>query len=658
MKKGAILFGVLFLIMTFSMVGILASEESEKVDKAFACLEEKIDDKECSTLSIEEKIFSLLSTGKCKTELLEDSEKNSEGDAICWSSSAGSTCNSEMTSKAALALERVGVDTELIVEWLWEQKGISTDLRWYLEIDSNRPLLCSIGYEAGSGYEEHEFEIDIDKKIDSNAGSCLIRTNSDFWFSINEDCYESEFQISCNESFISTLLYREKDSQTYHISDNVHSSSGGITIEKIDSFCLLGIGENCDYLGTLWGAFVLNHLEENVSSFFPYLITSVQSNQKHLPESFLYILMNRLEYKTSLLNKQILNKYWQVSGGRGRYYDTALALLPFQGESLTQKDNTKTWLFNVQQENGCWDNNNIVTNGFLLYSIWTEDTTIDPLPGDTLCSEIPGYECVNDSSECSGTIKNQFLCSGSNVCCDPSGGNGGNDCEENGYTCGSLASCTGDILTGYDCPGVKKCCDSKQEEETCSELNGDICSNNEYCSGGIELLTDDLIYGEICCVEGTCKVSGSGLDCETNLGVCAPSCESGYEESSNYDCTSSLDVCCVESRVDPNGGGSYWWIWVLLLLVILTAVAILYKDKIKIFIQKMKSRKRGGPRGSLPPRGMPPRFPPSYNRTTRIGPPVQRKIPPRPALPMRAPIRKKSPKELEDVLKKLKEIGK
>ncbi len=659
MGKEGILVAVLFLISVFAVAGVFASVESDNVQKAYTCLNKKIDAANCSKMNNEEKIFSLLSVGKCKTELLASSKNGT-----CW---PDPDCNLETTSKAIIALNKVGVNTSLPVEWVLSKKGLSKDLNWYLEVDSNRAISCSAGYRvdpnSSASYGDYEFNIGENKIINQSAGPCLERANSNFWFAISPNCYESEFQISCNESFVSTLLYQEKSSGTYHVSENVHSSYKGVTLEKINSYCFLS-GESCDYLGTSWAATALDYLGKNVSSFFPYLTTLSTNYQSAFPEVFLYFLTGRLEYKTSILNKQVLNTYFWVRGGIGKYYDTALALLPFQNKDFTEKDNAKKWLFNIQQDDGCWDKGNIVTNGFLLFSIWPKGVGSGGNGGDgeTLCSDV-GYTCVNDSSQCSsGTVKQQYLCeTSSEICCDnSSSGEGGNDCESAGYTCALTSSCQGAPLYQYnDCPGVQRCCETLKEQKTCEDINGTVCSSNEVCSGGNSLYTAGLGTGEECCVgSGTCEEVKSPVStCEDNLGYCSSSCSSGDVETTDYTCDNSANVCCMPSE-NPPESGSYWWIWVLFFLVVLVVVGIMYRNKLREFIQKLKAKKgSSNGRGVVGRGGIPPRFPPGYSRNPRIGAPAIRKMIPS-QTPQRFIPRKKSSKELDEILRKLKEIGK
>ena len=101
----------------------------------------------------------------------------------------------------------------------------------------------------------------------------------------------------------------------------------------------------------------------------------------------------------------------------------------------------------------------------------------------------------------------------------------------------------------------------------------------------------------------------------------------------------------------------------LFAFVILVVVGILYRDKLKEFIDKRRARRGGRSSGRMGPsgRGPPPRFPPSYQRSPQMGSPLPRKVipssEPRPSR-IHRPAPRKSPKELDEVLKKLKEIGK
>jgi hypothetical protein len=278
----------------------------------------------------------------------------------------------------------------------------------------------------------------------------------------------------------------------------------------------------------------------------------------------------------------------------------------------------------IQQTDGCWAGGNIADNGFLLYSIWPEIG-----PGE-------GGGIIDDDNDT----------------------NYDNDCEGSGYFCMSSRKCTGNILEGYDTCGFPLvCCSEEYIEPTCEGgLEGTICSSGEYCTGREEYVAG-LNIGESCCVGGNCEeqqIPDDGENtCIDNGGVCETySCSEGYLKSDIYSCTGN-DTCCMKEE----GGMSYWWIWVLFVLIILVVIAIIYREKLKDLYYEWKAKhgknsQKGGQQPKKP--GYPPS--PGYNRMpTR--PPMQRKmIPPQQRRPIRRP--QKNPRELDDVLKKLKDMGK
>lgn len=690
MKKGAAIFAILFIVSAVVLISVFAaaSSETEGVQKAYQCVNNVIQSKTCNGLSTQEKIFSLASVGKCKPELYNDSFNDT-----CWPKGK---CTPEMTAKAVVALKSVGANVDKPVKWLQSQKDVSPDLNWYLEVDSNRPVSCTVGYEdptakGSNTYNQYPFKIGGDKLINQNAGNCLELSNGGYWYQINPACYKTSFEISCNESFISTLLFQEAGSSTYHVSGNPQGASeGGKTLEKTDSYCLLNSRKVCDYLGTLWGSAALKIAGENITDYLPYLITSrsLAENEKYLPNSFLYLLTNNLQYKSDLLYKQSMDGFWKIPGGVGKFYDTALALLPFQGQDLPQKNDAKTALFkeNVQGADGCWDNGNLVSTEFLIYSIWPRGISNggggNGGVNNSLCTTYSdyGFSCVNSTSQCSGTTHPEYECDsdGTQICCEPSNENGGGGtqqtCETAGYNCISSSQC--DTLSresSFDstCPPFTICCSAQPQTVTCSDEGGQICSSDEHCSGGNTLSTDDLQIGEKCCIEpGTCEkkvveTPSNKMDCENNLGYCNSdsSCGPGFEATTNYTCPTSTDICCIQSNNSSHHGGSYWWLWVLFALVILTTLGIIYREKLREYLERWKAKKGGkgsGHGGSTNgPRGPPPRFPPRYSRATRLSPgPPRRIIPQQRPSQQRFVPKKKSPKELDEVLKKLKEIGK
>ncbi len=603
MKKEVVLFTIfLFLLVMPFITG--ANETS--LDDAYTCLSDQIEEKSCEKLSLGENIFSLLALKKCENTLLEKSN-----DGKCWPQD---NCDLKTTSQALLALDKAGADTSEIENWILSKNSSATDIEWYLQVDSSGASSCSITFDEGS----RTFSINEDKTISAPPlGNCLSLSSNSYWLKINPSCFGISFEVSCDEDFSTSLLFKEKTSSTIHVTKTTsQGSAGGVTEEKVNSFCFKE-GASCNYEANLWATMVMDYLGYDMSDYLPYLITLADNsaNEQHLPDAFLYQLTEDQEFKTDLLLKQKAQKYWQESSNRN--YDTAVALFPFQYESLQEKQNTIDWVISLQDNNGCLSSLNIRDTAFLLSSIYPK-TFASSTGGDTTM-----------------------------------------DCEDSGYYCMSPITCSnalGNELVNYDCFGSNICCDSPEPSQTCEELGGEKCSSNQICSGGYEDYdANDISLSEICCVGGSCVESTPTQEdtCAPEGGSCRDLCESGEEIDYNYACSDASQWCCMESK----GGGSYWWIWVLLVLIVLTILAIIFKDKLKPIYMKIKSkftkgdgpsRRRGPRRPGMPPMGM----------TRRPRPQPRRPVPQRRPPSQQSRGAQKPQGEIDDVLKKLKEMGK
>ena len=149
MKKGAILFGILFLVLTIGVNSILAEEinENDQVILAYDCLRDAVENTGCDTLSIGEKIFALLSVKDCKSELLESADLNGDDEVECWPEGR---CDIKTTAQAILALHEDGINTDVAQEWLLDQRMVPDELVWYLEIDSAFQTTCTITYRGST----------------------------------------------------------------------------------------------------------------------------------------------------------------------------------------------------------------------------------------------------------------------------------------------------------------------------------------------------------------------------------------------------------------------------------------------------------------------------------------------------------------------------
>jgi len=598
MKKGVLL---IFLSLLVLSVFFVSAETNSTSERAYTCLENKVSENGCSSLSTEEKIFSLLAIGKCKTELSSDSSASE-----CWPSPS-SSCKVKTTAQAVLALKGVGADTTKPEAWLLSKVIEFQDIDWFLQVESSNSTDC----EATYGGSSHSFSINEDKTIAGSAGSCLS-VYSDYWLQISSSCYDEEFQISCDESFLTSLLYKKPSSSTVYVSEKTNSAAaGGTTTEKVNALCFKE-GSTCSYEGTLWAALVLKASGKDVSAYIPYLVAFSDENLKYLPESFLYSLTDN--FKTDLLASQQESKWWSASGDK--YYDTAVALLPFQNEDLTEKTNSQAWLESVQGTDGCWQGN-IRNTAFLLYSLWprTFSTTDD----------------------------------------------GTDDCADSNYFCMSSTSCSdinGSVLSAYGgCFGVGTICCSKEKPlESCSDQAGELCDSDETCSGGSQVSSSDSNSAKFCCVKGICMTPELSA-CEKNSGTCSSYC-GDKQQSVGYVCGSSSDVCCIAKKT------SYvWLIIVLIVLIILAVLGIIYRKQLKEFltnlIAKIKSKFGKGKGKPSSSQGPGPRFPPSSPQRYPVGAMQRRIMPPQQAQqrPVARPAQQNK-SDFDEVMKKLKEIGK
>lgn len=706
-----------FVLLSLIFIPIVLADETSQVDSAYSCLKSKINSSGCSALSFEEKTFSLLSTGECYSEI---AHQNSS--MQCWPSES---CGIKSTAQAILALSEFNpnYNISLAKSWLLSHKKVPEDLSWFLEIDSDIATTCTIYYE---GYENGvTINIGEDKKIISspanNLGNCLTVTYGGYLILVSPSCYNMDIDISCNQGFITTLLFRKQSSTTFNVLDTVHSAAAaGTTTEKINSWCFTNPTTNaCDYEGSLWASQILYYLDEDVSPFLPYLIASSGDNSVYLPESFLYYLTG--EFRNELLFKQKAGKYWSESGNR--FYDTALALLPFQSEnSLLQKINSKNWLLDVQEENGCWNNGNLRDTAFILYSVWPRvfnNNEEEGVCGNGVINSgencdgtnLNGADCT-DLDYASGTLKcyasgHTYACKFNKTGCvlpecdvdddcptDYSCSSSGNcmkditdteceynsdcltieeclngycvesslDCKDEGYFCMSAIDCEGDLLSNYDCTGVSKCCSEENSYGTCFSQGGEICSSDESCKNNNEVEADNLLSGEVCCLS-VCEEENPNNEeytCEVNGGTCKSSCTTEESESAYYSCSSN-DICCFSEAKKTNT----LLIWIILAAILIVVLAIVFREKIKEMFMRMKhnSRKPSGPSGrpvfggGFRPMSPPPGSHIGMNR------PIQRRIVPPPqqrAAPPRLPPKKvgrKTSKELDEVLTKLRKIG-
>jgi hypothetical protein len=630
MKKRAI--GIYLIFIILISPSLISAANETGYEKAYACLESKLGENCGASISTEQLAFSLMA-GAYKSSLksnCRDALINNEKDN-CFGSTNTASCDVKSTAQAILALSYIGSDVDDYVEWILSKKRLTTNLNWFLEIDTNEAANCKIKI---NGENEKTFSIGENKKI-SGSSSCLTTGENGYFLKISESCYNKNFSISCTKDFITTLMYKKSGSSVYYVSSSTHSApSEGTTEESITSFCF-GLN-NCDYEGSLWATIALAKAGEEVSSYLPYLNSMYDEpdNLKLFPSAFLFMLTGEDDYYSEVVEKQKQGKFWEE--GPNKYYDTALALLSLKDLTIEEVGNAKDYLLQIQDTSGCWHSSNIRDTALILYAAWPKESA--------------GPEPPSRS-----------------------------DCKEYKYFCVSPSECTiADTLDNFYCPGLSEiCCKVEPEEQTCEEKGGKICSEVEECTG-IEGISSDT---EKCCMASCVETKPQVTECETNEFTCKLSCDEDEEEK-DFECGFG-ETCCGAKPPETKIG---WWIIILLIiLIILVILAIIFRNQLRVWWFKIQSNlkfKRGPeptrrpPTGPGPPiftRPMPPQSRPMPQQM-RGAPIQQRPIPGRQPIrqpmpppqsqpPRRGPGRPSKPeeekdKDFEETMKKLREMSK
>ncbi len=606
MKKRAapLLILSIILISLFVLPVAFAQDETEpadEIDKAYFCLEDKLEQDCGNTQSTEQTVFSLLAMAHksgIQSDCGDSLEDKRQGD--CWGASPTANCDLKSTAQAVLALNHINKNIDDYIDWLLDKRKLTADLDWFLEIDANEATSCEIKVNEAS---PHTFTINENKKI-SGTTTCLSPAEQNYFLKISDSCLDDNFTISCDKDFITTLLYKKPGQDTFYVSSKTNSApAGGTTQEKVNAYCF-AISNTCDYEGSLWTALALAKAREEISDYLPYLTSMYDEteNKEYFPSAFLYMLTNEEDYYIDVTEKQKQGKYWQENNNW--YYDTALALLSLQNLVLEEVDNAKEYLLTKQDASGCWHSNNVRDTAFILYA-WEPKTPV---------------------------ISN---------------GDGRSDCESFGYYCVSPNECA-DPLDNFYCSGLSDvCCETLPEEQSCDEKGGTICEPDQECTGS-EVISSDTNY---CCL-ASCILTTTITECEDYGYVCKTSCSSDEEEKL-YDCNFG-DVCCTPKAEKPAG-----WLWMILLiiLIILVVLAIIFRNQLKIWLFRFKSKLRFGkppvgPAGRPP---MPPSAAPFLQRPRQI---IPRQVYRRPQTRRPAPKKPEKDTLFEETMRKLKDMSK
>jgi len=625
MKKASVIVILFFVTIGMSFVSAQPAD-GDSIVLAYQCLQDQIDRKDESALSLQEAVFATLalgSDGKLQS-VIADFKASGED---CYG--PGSTCTILDTAQVTLAKDRINSDSDDNEAWLLDRREVASDLEWFMLVDitNHQEAECDITYNGAT----HEVVVKADLKFSGNPGNCFTIAQGGFWLQVSQSCFEESFEISCSEDFVTTLLYRKENSNPVFVSPNTHSAVAlGTTEETVNSSCF-GINGVCDYEGSLWAALALQSTGNDVNSYLPYLLALSDDNDRLFPDTFLYIMTQGQEQFTSITQALKQNKYWEAPSTKyNRFYDSALGMLALQGTLATELGLAESYFQQIQTSDGCWNNNNIRDTAFLLYSGWQR-------------SDIPR-----------------------------NGGAAFEDCEAQGFFCGGQFECvelggSTALLNSYVCANnILHCCSVALLPPSCSiDLQGDVClTGTQRCTGD----TLPSAEGTCCLPPGECETVLTQTSCELAGGDCKTSCGSNDQQTSDSCGLSSGLTCCM--FVEDSGFGLGLWsvVIILAILIIIIVFAIINRKKVQLWWFRFRANRRSkrskpyirtqSPRrgfrpGMRPPPGMAPgRMPPPRGQGRRPMPPPRRQQPPRKGTPGKG-----SDQELDETLKKLKEMS-
>ena len=632
MKKRVVLIFSLSIaiILAISFISAAANDTTNvtnsgnSFEKSYSCLRDQIDARTYGSMTIEELAFSLMALGydgARQGAIGSELENRKSTSAECWPKNG---CTIKETSLVMLAYNQVNRNTDSIKNWLMNQTGPTTDLIWYLQIETVNQSTCKITYDNQS----RSISISDKKVISGSAGSCLRSAYNGYWLEVSENCYGKEFTVSCSNDFLTSIFYKRKTGSTIFVTSTTQQQSpNGESKQKVESLCFKQSG-SCNYEGSLLATTAINKKDSTIKDkIIPYLITlsSDSANKKYLPSAFLYSITAFDEYFSELTILQNSKGYWQISDSTKRYYDTAVALFGLMGRSDSEQfSQAKDYLLDpTVQGTGCWNGNNIRDTAFIL-------SVLDP----KISSSSSITKCA--------------------------------DYSDQGYTCMASGECddvNGSQLGNYYCFGGSVCCSKpKLADKTCSEKGGVTCNFGQVCSTGNMVSASGT---SLCCLSGTCgePTPTPGLsDCEAATYTCKGSaigCDSSTEEEKLLDCPEN-GKCCAPLTTPPSK--SYWWLWLLIILVILVILGIVYRNQVQMWVFRLKSkfskepvssqqRPMQQPMQGMPRQIVPGQMPPRPGLPPRPGMPMRPGLPPRPGMPF------PKQKELDETLKKLRDMG-
>ncbi|MCX8194270.1 MAG: hypothetical protein N3G19_02840 [Candidatus Pacearchaeota archaeon] len=555
LKRGKLL---LFLIIVFVLILIssnfaLAQEqENIQIKKAYLWLQSKSLGK-WQNLNLQQHVFSILALKEKLTQSQIDAAtkallQKSQNNGTCWPST---NCNALDTALAKIALDSLNKDSSKASEWLLNKTITPTAIggNWLLQLIQlqDNAMICRIKYNTT------EISVEFDKKgIVSSLSNAECFTNATYWLQLNQQCFEKEFNITCNDSFMGNFLFEKPSApKEYYIVSAMQSAQPlGVISLKLITKCIQQ-GADCNYEATLWTAYAFTNQPSISRSFVPYLVMKADENNKLLPQAILYKLTSQQSYADAIASLQGTDGLIVApSTLYNKYHDTGLASMT---GSVVNANITKIKEKLLQQQiktganAGSWEClgcDSIRETAMLLYGIWPAYEWRSPC-------EQEGYSCVANCSAINGALVSLDCYPETYQCCNASSSF---NCEMKYGTCKpSCSAALNETQVPYSCQnGV--CCKNYSISLCISEIQGQICSSEQECIKQGSIVP--FIYSSDstrCCLgicttaSKTCSEAG-GEYCDPSEGKSCPGnkmlqatdtlycCQQGY-------CVQGLQTC-------------------------------------------------------------------------------------------------------------------
>lgn len=557
---------------------VLAQQQSEtlQIKKAYTWLQGKAIGK-WQNLNMQQHVFSFLALKEKLTQSQIDASirsllQKSQGNGTCWPSTG---CNGFETALAKMALDSVNKDSSKATEWLLNHTITPTALggNWLLQITQpqENDLRCLIRYDTT------EISVEFNKKgIVSSLSSVDCFTNATYWLQLNQGCFEKEFNISCNDSFMGNFLFEKPPQQGaqkeyYIVTETLTAQPLGVISLKLLTKCIQSTATDCNYEATLWTAYAFANHPDVARVFIPYLVmkASADENKKLLPQAILYKLTSQQNYADEIATLQGTDGLIVAPNTfYNKYHDTGLASMT---GSTVNANITKMKEKLLQQQTktgsnaGSWECpgcDSVRDTAMILLGVWPNYEWRSPC-------EQEGYNCVVNCSAINGTLVSLDCPEGFECCNATSSFN----CEMKYGTC--KASCSASLnetQVSYSCPpGTGVCCKNYSISLCVEEIQGQICSSNQECIRQGQIVP--FIYSSNsprCCLGSCTTASESCYDldgeyCDPNEGKSCPGdrmlqaadtlycCQQGYCVQGLQSCSQMYGMICNSDEECKDG---------------------------------------------------------------------------------------------------------